>query len=206
MNHIIHTEPNGEHNVDTGDDVNCHVPEVQEAHQIDECGHHTGEHKEADGDVDEEKHSHNHHAAHGHAHVPHQFEPDDLVRFPGRVDLHVGEGLVGQPGFVDDAFDGSLGGYVLLRPLHREVVDGKHGRQDRRRRLAAAQLAVKLKVVLVAGALAGEEKVAEHLGEAVGLAERLPAAEVLLLQGVLLERRPPGVDGPQVGLVVHQSL
>jgi hypothetical protein len=38
------------------------------------------------------------------------------------------------------------------------------------------------------------------------LAERLPTAEVLLLQGVFLERRPPGVDGPQVGLVVHQPL
>ncbi len=95
---------------------------------------------------------------------------------------------------------------MLLRSLHREVVDGKHGRQNGRRRLATAQLPVKLKVVLVAGALAREQKIAEHLGEAVRLAQRLPAAEVLFVQGVLLERRPPGVDGPQVGLVVHQSL
>ncbi len=154
MNHIVDTEPNGQHNVDAGDDVNCHVPEVKEAYKVNECGHHTGEHKEADGNVDEQQHGHNHHAAHGHAHVSHQFEPYNLIRLPGRVDLHVGKGLISQPRLVDDALHSALGGYVLLRPLHREVVDGKHGRKDGRGRLAAAQLTVKLKVVLVAGALA----------------------------------------------------
>ncbi len=89
VNNIVHTEPNGQHNVDAGDDVNCHVPEVKKTHQIDECGHHTGEHEKAYGNVDKQQHCHNHHAAHGHAHVPHQLKPDDLIRFPRGVDLHV---------------------------------------------------------------------------------------------------------------------
>ena len=72
---VVDTEPNGEDDVDTGDNVDGHGPEVEEAHQVGEGDYHAQEDAEAHGQVGEQEQGHHHHTAHRDADVPPHLVP-----------------------------------------------------------------------------------------------------------------------------------
>ena len=47
MNTVVHTETSGEDDVDTGDDINGDIPEVESSNNIHKSEHDTGHHKNA---------------------------------------------------------------------------------------------------------------------------------------------------------------
>ena len=48
---VVHTEPGGEDDVDTGDHVDGHVPEVKGPDHVHECEHDAGHDHEAEREV-----------------------------------------------------------------------------------------------------------------------------------------------------------
>ena len=44
---VVDAESDGEHNGDTGDDVDCEAPEVEHAHDIHQRQHHAHQHQQA---------------------------------------------------------------------------------------------------------------------------------------------------------------
>jgi len=88
---IIDTETNSKNNVDSREDIDGDAPEVEEADDVHEGGDDHHEDQDDHEDVAEKKHCDDGHTEDGEQQVPHQLEPYDLIRLPGRVDLTVRE-------------------------------------------------------------------------------------------------------------------
>ena len=74
MNRIIHAQPDGQHDGYARDDVDGHVPEVQEADNIGEGEEHAGKGHGADLDVGKEDQGDDGYDHQSKANVAHQFE------------------------------------------------------------------------------------------------------------------------------------
>ena len=84
---VVHAEPHGEHDVDAADDVDSDAPEVEEAHDVDECEQDGEEDEGGDAEVGEQHHDHGEDGGQRQPDVAPQLVPDNLVRLPGRVHL-----------------------------------------------------------------------------------------------------------------------
>ena len=89
MNRVVDTEADGKHDVDTGDDVDGDVPEVEEADNVCQGDDDDADDVDADADVGEEEEGDDGDGSDGEPDVPPELKADDLVRLPGRVDLAV---------------------------------------------------------------------------------------------------------------------
>ena len=94
MNRVVDTEANGKHDVDTGDDVDGDVPEVEEANDVDQGEDNGEEDHQADRQVGQQDQGDDEDAGHGEADVPPKLKPNDLVGLSGGVDLVEAEGRV----------------------------------------------------------------------------------------------------------------
>ena len=124
MNRVVHTETDGEHDIDTGEDVDGDVPEVQITNNV--C--------EGDGDnahdihaylqVGEEQQGGDEDGSHGKPNVSPQLKTNDLVTLPEAIDLAVVEG-VGGGRVIKQLGHRTCGGNVDLRVLERKVTKDK---------------------------------------------------------------------------------
>ena len=57
MHRVVHTETYGNHNVDTGDDVYCDVPEVEKSNNVNESDDHNPKNHQRDLEVGKENES-----------------------------------------------------------------------------------------------------------------------------------------------------
>ena len=89
VNTVVHTEPGGEDDVDTGDHVDCDVPEVEGPDHVDECEHDAGHHHQTEVEVAEHDQGHHPHGQQGQAKVPPELQRNDGVRLPSLVDLEI---------------------------------------------------------------------------------------------------------------------
>ena len=89
VDRIVDAETDGEDNVDTGDDVDGDVPEVEEADDVREGDDDDEDDVDADADVGEKEEGDDGDGGDGEADVSPKFKPDDLVSLPSRVDLAV---------------------------------------------------------------------------------------------------------------------
>ena len=71
---VVHTEPGGEDDVDTGDDVNGDVPEVEGAHHVHQGEHDAGHHHQTEVEVAEHDERDQTHGQQGQAEVPPQLQ------------------------------------------------------------------------------------------------------------------------------------
>lgn len=88
VNTVVHTEPGGEDDVDTGDHVDGDVPEVEGPDHVDECEHDAGHHHQTEVEVAEHDQGHHAHRQQGQGQVPPELQGDDGVSLPGLVDLN----------------------------------------------------------------------------------------------------------------------
>ena len=124
MNRVVHAETNGEHNIDTGDDVDGDVPEVKITDKV--C--------EGDGDdaydihaylkVGQEQQGGDEDGSYGKPNVSPQLKADDLINLPGEgVGVEV-EG-VGGARVIKELRHCPPGRDVDLRVLERKVTKNK---------------------------------------------------------------------------------
>ena len=120
MNRVVHAETNGEHNIDTGDDVDGDVPEVKITDKV--C--------EGDGDdaydihaylkVGKEQQGGEEDGSYGEPNVSPQLKADDRVDLPSAVDPMVVKG-VGGGRFIKELGHCTCGGDVDLGVLESKV-------------------------------------------------------------------------------------
>ena len=87
MDTVVDTEPRGQDDVDTRDDVNGHVPEVESAHHVHQGEHHAGHHHQTQVDIAQHDKGHKPHCSKGQPKVPPELLRDNRVRLPGLVNL-----------------------------------------------------------------------------------------------------------------------
>ena len=86
---VVDAQPNGEDNVDAGDDINGDAPEVKKANNVSECEDNGEDNQETDLDVGEEQEDHSSNAGQGQEDVPPQLMSNDLIRLPSSIDLNM---------------------------------------------------------------------------------------------------------------------
>ena len=84
---VVHTQPGGQDDVHTRNDVNGHVPEVQRPHHVHQGEHDAGHDHETEVEVAEHDEGHHAHRQQGQAQVPPELQRYDGVCLPGLVDL-----------------------------------------------------------------------------------------------------------------------
>ena len=114
MDRIVDTEANSQDDVDSRDDVNGDIPEMEEANNIHQGGSNHGKDKDDNKDVTEEESGDDGDAQDGEEQVPGELLSDDLICFPSRIDLTVGE-QVWRLGRDDSITDCDLGWYMFIK-------------------------------------------------------------------------------------------
>ena len=89
VNRVINTETYSQDNVDTTDDVNSDVPEVEEAHNVHQCQDHSEEDHERDSDVGQQDDDNSEDSSKSQANVPPQFITNNFICLPGSIHLMI---------------------------------------------------------------------------------------------------------------------
>ena len=88
---IVNAESNGQYNINTGNDINGDVPEVEESNNVCEGKNHNQDDHDTDLEVAKKEKSNNEHTDHSQANVPPELIPDNLICFPSSVHFAVTE-------------------------------------------------------------------------------------------------------------------
>ena len=86
---VVDTEASRQHDGHAADDVNRDAPKVEEANNIYKGQHDAEKHHKADGEVGKEDEGNCKDTGHGQAKVAPQLKANDLVCFPGSINLQV---------------------------------------------------------------------------------------------------------------------
>ena len=124
MNGVVHAETNGEHDIDTGDDVDGDVPEVQITDNVCEGDGDDAQDIHAYLEVSKEKQGGDEDGGYGEPNISPQLKADDLVALPSAVDLVVVEG-VGGPRLIKELGHCTCDRDVDLRVLESKVTKDK---------------------------------------------------------------------------------
>ena len=124
MNRVVHAETNGEHNIDTGDDVDGDVPEVKITDKVCECDGDDAHDIHAYLKVGKEQQGGDEDGSYGEPNVSPQLKADDHVDLPSAVDPMVVEG-VGGARLNKELGHCTCGRDVDLRVLESKVTEDK---------------------------------------------------------------------------------
>ena len=124
MNRVVHAETDGEHDIDTGDDVDGDVPEVKITDDVCEGDDDDAHDIHAYLKVGKEQQGGDEDGGYGEPNVSPQLKSDDLLALPGAVDLMVVEG-VGGGRVIKELGHCTCGGDVDLRVLESKVTQDK---------------------------------------------------------------------------------
>ena len=91
MYSVVHAQTDGEHDVHSGEDVNCYTPEVKEPDNIHQSDDDHDYDNETDEDITEEEESDDGHTKKGEEKVPLKFLANNFVSLPGGINLAVTE-------------------------------------------------------------------------------------------------------------------
>ena len=108
MNRVVNAQTNGEHDVDTGDDVDGDVPEVKITNKVCEGEGDNAHDIHADLKVGKEQQGGEEDGSYGEPNVSPQLKADDRVDLPSAVDPMVVKGVGGGP-FIKSLHDVDLG-------------------------------------------------------------------------------------------------
>ena len=126
MNRVVHAQTYGNHNVDTGDDVNGDIPEVEKTNNVNEGDHNNTKNHETDLDIGQENESDDEDTHDGETNISPQFKSNDLVCLPSCINLDKGEGIL-KTRFGNEMVNHVLGWHVFLRTIKWEVFNVKLG-------------------------------------------------------------------------------
>ena len=87
MNRVVDTEPNSKNNVDTRNDINCDVPEVEKSNNISQSEDYNQDDHDTDLNVAEKKESNNKNTNHSKSNISPKLIADNLISFPSSVNF-----------------------------------------------------------------------------------------------------------------------
>ncbi len=90
VSRVVDAQPDGQHDVDTGDGVDGDAPEVEHAHHVDQGEDDAEQHQAAYLEVGKQKQGYGEDGHHGQAQVAPQLAPNHLVSLPSGVHLREG--------------------------------------------------------------------------------------------------------------------
>ena len=126
MDRVVHTEAYSNNNVDTGDDINSDVPEVEKTNNVNESDDNNPKNHQTDLEVGQKNESDDEDTKDGKTNISPQFKSNNLVRLPSCINLHKTESIL-KTRFVNKMINHVLGRHVFLWTIKWKVFYVKLG-------------------------------------------------------------------------------
>jgi hypothetical protein len=126
MDRVVHTKSYSYHNVDTGDDINSDVPEVEKTNNVNEGDHNNPKNHQTDLEVGQKNESDDEDTEDGKTNISPQFKPNNLVCLPSCIDLDKSESIL-KTRFSNEMVNHVLGWNMFLWTIKWEVFYVKLG-------------------------------------------------------------------------------